>query len=241
MIRPDGHVIVLFGATGDLAKRKLLPGLFHLARAASPRQLPHHRLDSGTIGAPRRRVPRTRTRRGDRLRAVRAVRAGVAGLRGLAVFRRSRPAGSRPADRCRADSRGLPRRVPTPTVPTCRSAFRVRIHHRNARRHRPGGERESDRGEALRHRSHFRTSTQRRTPCRAATGRASPRSWPRPTLNACRAGSTIVGAAEARWCGAGRHRAGVRLDAGVPGVAANPAMGGIPVRRRQGPISRRWP
>ena len=31
--RPDDHVIVLFGATGDLAKRKLLPGLFHLAKS----------------------------------------------------------------------------------------------------------------------------------------------------------------------------------------------------------------
>jgi len=31
--RPDSHVIVLFGATGDLAKRKLLPGLFHLYKA----------------------------------------------------------------------------------------------------------------------------------------------------------------------------------------------------------------
>jgi glucose-6-phosphate 1-dehydrogenase len=30
---PDNHVIVLFGASGDLAKRKLLPGLFHLAVA----------------------------------------------------------------------------------------------------------------------------------------------------------------------------------------------------------------
>jgi glucose-6-phosphate 1-dehydrogenase len=29
--RPKDHVIVVFGATGDLAKRKLLPGLFHLA------------------------------------------------------------------------------------------------------------------------------------------------------------------------------------------------------------------
>ena len=29
---PEDHVIVLFGATGDLARRKLLPGLFHLAR-----------------------------------------------------------------------------------------------------------------------------------------------------------------------------------------------------------------
>jgi glucose-6-phosphate 1-dehydrogenase len=31
--RPENHVIVLFGATGDLAKRKLLPGLYHLAVA----------------------------------------------------------------------------------------------------------------------------------------------------------------------------------------------------------------
>jgi glucose-6-phosphate 1-dehydrogenase len=30
---PPNHVIVLFGATGDLARRKLLPGLYHLARA----------------------------------------------------------------------------------------------------------------------------------------------------------------------------------------------------------------
>ena len=30
---PDNFVIVLFGATGDLAKRKILPGLFHLASA----------------------------------------------------------------------------------------------------------------------------------------------------------------------------------------------------------------
>ena len=29
--RPDDHVIVLLGATGDLARRKLLPGLFHLS------------------------------------------------------------------------------------------------------------------------------------------------------------------------------------------------------------------
>jgi glucose-6-phosphate 1-dehydrogenase len=30
---PDEHVLIVFGATGDLAKRKLLPGLFHLAVA----------------------------------------------------------------------------------------------------------------------------------------------------------------------------------------------------------------
>src|SRR5579862_6532374 len=31
--RPAPHVIVLFGGTGDLARRKLLPGLFHLSQA----------------------------------------------------------------------------------------------------------------------------------------------------------------------------------------------------------------
>jgi glucose-6-phosphate 1-dehydrogenase len=35
---PDDHVVVLFGATGDLAKRKLLPGLFRLSQVGL---LPH--------------------------------------------------------------------------------------------------------------------------------------------------------------------------------------------------------
>ena len=30
---PEDHVLILFGATGDLARRKLLPGLFHLDAA----------------------------------------------------------------------------------------------------------------------------------------------------------------------------------------------------------------
>jgi glucose-6-phosphate 1-dehydrogenase len=38
-LKPDPHVIVLFGATGDLAKRKLLPGLYHLYVAGL---LPEH-------------------------------------------------------------------------------------------------------------------------------------------------------------------------------------------------------
>src|SRR5215471_2099305 len=32
-LTPEDHVIVLFGATGNLARRKLLPGHFHLAKA----------------------------------------------------------------------------------------------------------------------------------------------------------------------------------------------------------------
>jgi glucose-6-phosphate 1-dehydrogenase len=45
---PDDHVIVVFGATGDLAKRKLLPGLFHLAVAGL---LPHKYRIIGTSPA----------------------------------------------------------------------------------------------------------------------------------------------------------------------------------------------
>ena len=30
LLKPEPHVLVLFGATGDLARRKLIPGLFHL-------------------------------------------------------------------------------------------------------------------------------------------------------------------------------------------------------------------
>jgi glucose-6-phosphate 1-dehydrogenase len=49
--RPDNHVIVLFGATGDLAKRKLLPGWFHLyAAGLLPKEFRHDR----------RAVPRAR-------------------------------------------------------------------------------------------------------------------------------------------------------------------------------------
>ena len=37
--RPDDHIIILFGATGDLARRKLIPGLFRLSKAGlMPRQ-----------------------------------------------------------------------------------------------------------------------------------------------------------------------------------------------------------
>ena len=32
-LTPEDHVIVLFGATGDLARRKLLPGLYRLDQA----------------------------------------------------------------------------------------------------------------------------------------------------------------------------------------------------------------
>ena len=37
------HVLVLFGATGDLASRKLFPGLYRLAAADPFERLPDHR------------------------------------------------------------------------------------------------------------------------------------------------------------------------------------------------------
>ena len=47
---PENQVIVLFGATGDLAKRKLLPGMFHLAQVGlMPRRF-------RIIGAARREI-----------------------------------------------------------------------------------------------------------------------------------------------------------------------------------------
>jgi glucose-6-phosphate 1-dehydrogenase len=45
--RPDSHVIVLFGASGDLAARKLLPGFFHLEQVGL---LPEEYRIVGTAG-----------------------------------------------------------------------------------------------------------------------------------------------------------------------------------------------
>ena len=59
--RPENHVIVLFGATGDLAKRKLLPGLFHLhAAGLLPQRVPPDRIGAAEHGHDRRAVPRAR-------------------------------------------------------------------------------------------------------------------------------------------------------------------------------------
>ena len=49
MVAPDPHVIVLYGVTGDLAKRKLLPGLYHLSATGL---LPDFRV----VGASRREL-----------------------------------------------------------------------------------------------------------------------------------------------------------------------------------------
>ncbi len=40
----DPHVIVLFGVTGDLSRRKLLPGLYHLYADRAPARVQDRRL-----------------------------------------------------------------------------------------------------------------------------------------------------------------------------------------------------
>ena len=59
--RPGNHVIVMFGATGDLAKRKLLPGLFRLhAAGLLPREYRIMGSAPGLVRHDRRAVPRAR-------------------------------------------------------------------------------------------------------------------------------------------------------------------------------------
>src|SRR5215475_3130594 len=56
--RPDDHVLVLFGATGDLARRKLLPGPVLPARGrAAPERVPRHRIGTEVVRDDRRAVP----------------------------------------------------------------------------------------------------------------------------------------------------------------------------------------
>jgi glucose-6-phosphate 1-dehydrogenase len=84
---PDDRVIVLFGAGGDLARRKLLPGLFHLHMAGLlPREYrivgsaPPSFALSGS-------VPRTCPRCGREVRHHQAGRSILAGLRAAAFVR----------------------------------------------------------------------------------------------------------------------------------------------------------
>ena len=54
--QPEPHVLVLFGATGDLARRKLIPGLFHLEQVGLMPE-DYRILGTSLDGARRRRLP----------------------------------------------------------------------------------------------------------------------------------------------------------------------------------------
>ena len=126
---PDDHVIVLFGALGDLSRRKLLPGLFHLDRAglmpAGYRIIGTSR-SGGTDEDFRARRPRRRSATARR-RDVGALRR-AAGVQRL-PRRRARPA----AGGGGARRGGARRRAAAPALPL-RPARRVRRHGHRARR-----------------------------------------------------------------------------------------------------------
>ena len=132
MPTPDNLVIVLFGATGDLAKRKLLPGLFRLATSGCSRGTSGS--SAAPVGISDERVPRPRPR-------VVSSSAAQAGRRRLGRLRRP------PVVR---DQRGgrptiSPRRWPGPArtsdrpaarCSTCRSRRWPSRHRDCARRRR---------------------------------------------------------------------------------------------------------
>ena len=69
----DPFDYVIFGATGDLTMRKLLPALYHpLPRRADPRRGPHHR--GGALGPQHGEVPRACRRGAVPLRQARDLR-----------------------------------------------------------------------------------------------------------------------------------------------------------------------
>jgi hypothetical protein len=129
VLRPGNHAIVVFGATGDLAHRKLLPGLFHLA-IPSAAFMPAVAMlgDAGLAGGSRviiekpppagRRRPRAAARREGHLRRARsrclAERARRArpprAPRGRRAQRPASPAGPEPAGPARAANRAAGRR-----------------------------------------------------------------------------------------------------------------------------------
>ena len=169
------HVIVLFGATGDLAKRKLLPGMAYLVAVALAPDDPGRRHVAG--GPHRRRVPRARQGGRRRVRHPQADRRSSG--TSFAEQDHLRPAGRRPGGAGRRAGRsgggrllGAPRyaRLHYLSVPP---QGRPRRDHdaegRQPGRALPGGD-----GEAVRHRPGQRDRAQRlRAPDVPRSGRSS--------------------------------------------------------------------
>ena len=122
--RPDNYVIVVFGAAGDLARRKLLPGLFHLAAAGL---LPDR---YQIIGSSRRSLTDEQFRdlareAMHRIRHQQAHRGGLADVPAQALVRQCGPRPHRLADRGgRAGGEG-DRRHADAAVPPGRPAGRL--------------------------------------------------------------------------------------------------------------------
>ena len=158
---PEPHVIVLFGATGDLARRKLLPGLLHLSEAGLMPELPRSSAPRSTTStttasarsraAPARTSPATASRAttGTTSRGRLAYVAAGDGADGLAgavsdAERRAR----RPRARC-LHYLSVP---PRGRAAWCELLGDAGLAERRPRHH----------GEAVRHRPRERPRAQRR-------------------------------------------------------------------------------
>ena len=114
--RPPNHVIVLYGATGDLAKRKIIPGLFHLSIG---------RADAASAtGSSASRAARCRTTRCARRRCSRSQMFGPKRTRAVGPaqlpppHRRREPRGRRPRSSRAPSTRSAAGRAASSTSPS---------------------------------------------------------------------------------------------------------------------------
>ena len=128
-------MIVLFGATGDLAKRKLLPGLYHLASAGL---LPKRYRIIGTSPASFAISPaQFRKHAKDSIREFGIVKPSGETWKTFEAaldFGAADPDNPKPLLEAVAKARGRDRRSPASLAPPRDPARRVRVGRRDARR-----------------------------------------------------------------------------------------------------------
>ncbi len=145
----EPHLIVLFGATGDLARRKLLPGIMHLLESDL---VPESRIIGVSLDEfDDERLPYVRREGVPRVHDPPAQRQAVGGVRRQAVVRQrqGRPRG---AGRGRVSAGGRARWLAAPPALPQRPAQGCARRRAHARRRQPGRALADHHGEAVRHR-----------------------------------------------------------------------------------------
>ena len=169
--RPGNHVIVMFGATGDLARRKLLPGLFRLAAAGLMPDAYQ------IIGSSRRDLTGEQFREHARQAITEFGTVKPAGEAWEAFQRRLSFASAEPGrtDSLTAAAERAEREIggrASAAVPSGRPAGRLRADGDHARRRGPGRRVPGHHREAVRHRSGLRPRAEpdRARPLRRVAG-----------------------------------------------------------------------
>ena len=157
----EPHVIVLFGATGDLARRKLLPGLLHLSRAGLMSEFRIVGVSLEPLDGPG--VPRLGAHGLRRVRPRHHHRGRLERLRQPALLRRSGqgPEGLARVAGIAADA--ARRATAAPALPQ-RPARGGAVGGSRARVRGPHRARADHHGEAVRHRPRERHPAQQRGP-----------------------------------------------------------------------------